>query len=151
MQRCDLMLDDKSLRIVAVCRAPTASLSSRIQLVKISSDICFCKTQSRVLGEFDFPNIDWSKTIRPAVLWLQKLILQPAPKPRDVHSVWSTADLVLSSLRLVKHTNNGPPRGFSDRSCILFKTELFCVNQGIEFEEHFTKQTTTLSASSCFC
>lgn len=143
---CDLKLLQSTLRLIAVYRTPTASINSTIQMIKAISDLCSCKAQCVIMGDFNLPDIDWSKSYPSSVNMASKLFVemctscklhQKVSKPTRYDSL---LDLILTShLHLVKDIEILPPIGSSDHSCIYFRIQCFIKKPTFRLRRSFHK------------
>lgn len=124
----DLVLDGISVRFIVVYRAPSCKSAENEQLVKSISDLMACEHASVIMGDFNYPDIDWS--ILPSS---QSLLLNTNPFVEMVcshglvqHVLEPTRgehilDLVLSTdVSIIKSISVEAPVGLSDHNSVKF-------------------------------
>lgn len=139
----DVILEGHKIRIVAVYRTPSCSTFHSHQLSKAVSDLLVCNYPSIVLGDFNYPDIDWINLEKPLPSSsgdfvdmvrshnLEQLVKEPT---RRGHIL----DILLTNYSsLVENVSVEPPIGMSDHNSFSFSICCTYVEHSYTYYRHF--------------
>lgn len=123
---CNLYFNEMIVRIIAVYRSPKCMAKENKQLIKCVSDLTSCSYPCLLLGDFNYPNIQWSghgNRLPSGFVAFRGMTVSHGYKQmvnfntRGNHAL----DLVFcNSLGMVHNVRLSAPLGSSDHGSVLF-------------------------------